>query len=91
MRALLTPSVDDGPRFHSNMPISELTERDTQAIKASVVSSAPLVAKTEDRVTHETWPTPTEPHGLGGSSRPILDRGTKVQRPAHEGYKATSC
>ena len=48
MRAMPTLSVDDGPRFHSNMPISELTERDTRAIEASVVSSAPLVAETED-------------------------------------------
>ena len=72
MRALLTPSANDGPGFHTNVPVSELIEHDTQAIKASVVSSAPLVAKTEDRVTHETWPTPTEPHGLGGSSRPNL-------------------
>ena len=85
------PSVDDGPRFHSNMPISELTERDTQAIKASVVSSAPLVAKTEDRVTHETWPTPTEPHGLGGSSRPILDQKAEVRRLAHGRPEAASC
>ena len=37
------PVTNDGPGFHSNMPVSELTERDTRAIKASVVSSAPLV------------------------------------------------
>ena len=54
MRALPTPSADDGPRFHSNMPISELTERDTQAIEESAVSSAPPVAETEDGVTRET-------------------------------------
>ena len=63
MRDLPTPSVDNGPRFLSNMPISELTERNTQAIEASVVSSAPLVVETEDGVMHETRPTPTEPHG----------------------------
>ena len=34
------PITNDGPRFHSNMPISELTERDTRAIEASVVSLA---------------------------------------------------
>ena len=60
MRALPTPLVDDGPRFHSNMPVSELTERDNRAIEASVVSSAPLVVETEDGVTHEIRPTPTE-------------------------------
>ena len=61
MRALPTPSVDGGPRFHSNMPVSELTEHDTPAIEASVVSSAPLVVETEDGVMHETRLTPTEP------------------------------
>ena len=63
MRALPTPSADDRPGFHSNMPVSELTEHDTQAIEANVVSSAPPVVENEDRVTHETWPTPTKPHG----------------------------
>ena len=74
MRDLPTLSTDDGPGFHSNMPISELTERDTQAIEASVVSSTPLVVKTEDEVTHETWQTPTDPHGARGSSHPTLNR-----------------
>ena len=60
MRTLPTPSADDVPIFYLNMPFSELTERDTRAIEASVVSSAPLVAETEDGVTHETRPTPTE-------------------------------
>ena len=58
-----TPSANDGLGFHSDMPVSELSERDTRAIEASVISSAPLVVKTMDGVTHETWPTPTEPHG----------------------------
>ena len=53
MRALPTSSVDDGPGFHSDVPVSELTERDTRAIEASVVSSAPLIVKTKDGVTHE--------------------------------------
>ena len=59
MRAMLTPSANDRPELHSDVPVSELTERDTRAIKASVVSSAPLVAETKDGVTHEIWPTPT--------------------------------
>ena len=54
MRVLPTPSVNDGPGFHTNVPVSELIERNTRAVEASVVSSAPLVAETEDRVTHET-------------------------------------
>ena len=62
MRAMPSPLANDGPGFHSNMPVSELAERDTQAIEASVVSLAPSIAKTTDGVTHETRPTPTEPH-----------------------------
>ena len=62
MRAMPTPSVNDGPRFHLNMPVSELAEHDTRAIEANVVSSAPLVAETVDRVTHKIWPTPTKPN-----------------------------
>ena len=42
------PITNDGPRFHSNMPISELTEHVTQDIEASDISSTPLVAKTMD-------------------------------------------
>jgi len=45
------PVMNDGPGFHSNMPVSELTERVARAIKASNVSSAPLVAETVDGVT----------------------------------------
>ena len=40
--------MNDGPRFRSNVPVSELIERVTRAIKASDVSSTPLVAKTTD-------------------------------------------
>jgi len=56
------PIMNDGPGFHSNMPISELTEHVTRAIEASNVSSAPLVVETMDGVTHETQPTPSEPN-----------------------------
>ena len=34
------PIINDGPGFHSNVPVSELTERVTQAIEASDVSLA---------------------------------------------------
>ena len=33
------PVTNDEPGFLSNMPVSELTERDTRAIEASDVSS----------------------------------------------------
>ena len=55
------PITSDGTGFRSNIPISELIEHDTRVIEASVISSAPLVAETEDGVTHKTRPTPTEP------------------------------
>ena len=55
------PVTNDGPEFRSNTPVSELTKRDTRAIEASVVSSAPPVAETKDGVTHENRLTPTEP------------------------------
>ena len=93
MRAMLILSTNDGPRFHSNMPISELAERDTGAIEESVVSSTPLVAKIMDRVTHETRLTPTEPHRARGLEPPDPNLGihlTGVRRPAHEGLEATS-
>ena len=48
------PIANDGSGFHSNIPVSELTERVARAIKASDVSSAPPVVKTMDEVTHET-------------------------------------
>ena len=91
MRAMLTPSANDRPGFHSDVPISELTERDTRAIEASVVSSAPLVAKTKDGVTHEIWPTPTDPHGARGLEPSDPNSGihlTGVRRPARNGLEA---
>ena len=57
------PVTNDRPGFHSNMPISELAERDTRAIEASVVSSTPLVVETADGVTHKTRSTHTKPNG----------------------------
>ena len=58
------PITNDGPGFHSSMPISELTELVTRAIEASDVSSAPSIAKTMDGVTHKKLkPAPSEPNG----------------------------
>ena len=87
------PVTNDGPRFISNVPISELTKRVTRAIEASDVSSTPLVVETTDGVTHETWPTPIKPHGAWGLELPDPKSGvqlTKVRRPAHEGLEASS-
>ena len=75
------PITNNGPGFHSDMPVSELTERDTRAIEASVVSSTPSIVETKDGITHETWLTPTEPHGARGLEPPDPksgDRGSKA-------------
>ena len=40
------PIMNDGPGFHSNMPVSKLTEHVTSAIEASDVSSTPSVVET---------------------------------------------
>jgi len=58
------PVINDGPRFHLNMPVSKLTERITQAIEASDISSTPLVAETTDgaKITKTSQP----------STRPLL-------------------
>ena len=45
------PVTNDGPGFHSDMPVSELTKCNTRAIEASDVSSTPPVAETMDGVT----------------------------------------
>ena len=71
------PVTNDGPRFHSNVPVSELTERVTRAIEASDVSSTPPIAETADRVTHETRPTPTEPNESLGLGPPDPDSGVQ--------------
>ena len=73
MRAMPTPLANNGLGFHSNMPVSELTERDTRAIEASVVSSTPLVVETKDEAMHKTRPTPTEPNRAQGLKRPDPD------------------
>ena len=75
--AYADPVTNDGPGFCSNMPVSELTERVTRAIKASDVSSAPPVAETADGVMHGTIPTPTEPNGAQGLRSPDADSGNQ--------------
>ena len=93
MRAMLTPSGNDRPGFHSDVSVSELTECDTRAIKASVVSLAPSVVETEDGVMHETQPTPMKPHGARGLEPPDPKSGvqlTEVRKLARKGPKAAS-
>ena len=93
MRALPTPSANDGPGFHTNVPVSELIERDTRAVETSVISSAPPVAETMDGVTHKARPIRTEPNGAWGLEPPDPNSRiqlTEVQRLAHKGLKATS-
>ena len=88
------PATNDGPRFHSNIPVSELAEHDTRAIEASVVSSAPPVVETMDRVTHEIRPTPAKPNEAQGLEPLDPNSGIqliRVRRLAHEGPEATSC
>ena len=48
------------------MPVSEIIERDTRAIEASVVNLAPSVAETEDGVMRQTRTTPIRPQGVRG-------------------------
>jgi len=64
------PVMNDGPGFHSNMPVSELTERVARAIEASNVSSAPSIPETIDGVTRGTRPTPAKPNGAQGLRSP---------------------
>ena len=87
------PVTNDGPGFHSDEPISELAERDTRAIKASIISSTPLVAETMDGATHKTRSTPTKPNGARGLEPLDPNSGiqpTEVRRPARKGLEATS-
>ena len=80
MRAMPTLSAIDGPGFHSDMPVSELAERDTRAIEASVISSAPPVAETVDWVMHEIRSTPTDPNGARGLEPPDLNSLIRLTR-----------
>ena len=90
MRAMPTPSTNDRPRFHSDVPVSELTERNTRAIMASVVSLAPLVVEIMDGVTYKTRPTPTKPNGARGLKPPNLRSRDQGAKATHEGPKAAS-
>ena len=76
----IDPVMNDKPRFHLDMPVSELTRCVTRAIEAraieaSDISSTPPVAETTDGVMHETRPTPTDPNGAWGLGLPDPDSG----------------
>ena len=75
------PVTSDRTKFYSNISVSELIKHVTRAIEASVISSAPPVAETEDGVTRETWSAPTKPQGPRGLKPPdprLKDRGSKA-------------
>ena len=57
-RALPTLSQSNGIGFRPNIPVSKLIERDTRAIKAIVINSAPSIVETEDGVTRENTADP---------------------------------
>ena len=48
------PVTNDGPIFHSDMPVSELTECVTRSIEVSDVTSTPSITETVDGVMQET-------------------------------------
>ena len=57
------PIMNDRLRFHSDVPVIELTECITRAIEASDISLAPLVVKIVDGVSHKNSKlTPSEPN-----------------------------
>ena len=65
--------TNDEPRFHLNMPISELTECDTRAIKASDISLTPPVAETADGVIITKMSRPSTRPPLRAGARGKLD------------------
>ena len=67
------PVTNNGPGFHSNIPVSELIKHVARAIEASNISSAPLVVETADGVTHGTRPTPTKPNKARGLRSPNIE------------------
>ena len=66
------PVTNDGPRFHSNVPVNELTERVTRAIKASEVSSTTLIVRNHGWGNAQNSIDPYQsPMGLRGSRHPM--------------------
>ena len=74
------PIMNDGPRFHSDMPISELTKRDTRAIEASDVRSTPPVVETADGVTITKTSRPsTRPPPCAGARGKLDSQGDQMR------------
>ena len=65
--------MNDRPRFHLDMPISELTEHIPRAIEASDVSSTPLVVETTDGVMFTKTSRPSIGTPLRAGARGKLD------------------
>ena len=66
------PVMNDGPEFHSDVPISELTERVTRAIEASDANSTPLIVETMDGATiTKNKPTLDQTSAMHGGSRKV--------------------
>ena len=73
------PVTNDGPRFHLDIPVSELIERDTRAIEASDISSTPPVVETMDEVTITKMSRPsTRPTLCVGARRKLDSQGDRM-------------
>ena len=72
--------MNNGPRFHSDITVSELTECDTRAIKASDISLTPLVAEIVDGVTIiETSQPSTGPPLCAGAREKLDSQGDQMR------------
>ena len=74
------PVTNDGIGFLSNMPISELTECVTRAIKASDINSTPPVVETTDGATITKMSrSSTEPLLCGGARGKLDLQGDRMR------------
>ena len=72
--------MNDGPRFHLDTPVSELTERVTRGIEASDVSSTPPIAETTDGVTITKTSQPsTRPLQRAGARGKLDSQGDRMR------------
>ena len=67
------PVMNDELGFHSDMPVSELTEHITRAIEASDVNSTPPVVETVDGATITKTSRPSAKSPLRVGARGKLD------------------
>ena len=81
------PVMNNGPGFHLIIPVSELTERVTQAIEASDVSSAPLVVRNRGQGNAQNSTDPYQAQWeFGGSRRPnaLVAPGSTIPNSPHQ-------